>query len=126
MGAGASREKNEIAVVESVRRAATFGDDHRLSANLASDALGSVDLVIRWLGNLMPNVGELPLQLDAAGFMACIRWRKIRRNWPLDLGLVSRREGRARSSGRRAAEAHASSLDGRIGRGSQEVRRAER
>src|SRR5207237_4055382 len=49
-------EKNDIAVVEAGPARGHFGDEHRLSANLAADALGSVDLVIFVGQYLMPSV----------------------------------------------------------------------
>ena len=59
-------EKNEIAVVESGPVRGHFGDEHRLSANLAADSLGSVDLVVFVGQYLMPNVGEYRFNPDYA------------------------------------------------------------
>jgi len=82
-------EKNEIAVVESGPVRGHFGDDHRLSANLASDALGSVDLVIFVGQYLMPNVGEYRFNPDVQSIRVHPVAEDLGRNWPLDLGLVS-------------------------------------
>ena len=82
-------EKNEIAVVESGPVRGHFGDDHRLSANLASDALGSVDLVIFVGQYLMPNVGEYRFNPDVKSIRVHPTADDLGRNWPLDLGLVS-------------------------------------
>jgi len=82
-------EKNEIAVVESGPVRGHFGDEHRLSANLASDALGSVDLVIFVGQYLMPNVGEYRFNPDVKAIRVHPVAEDLGRNWPLDLGLVS-------------------------------------
>ena len=82
-------EKNEIAVVESGPVRGHFGDDHRLSANLASDALGSADLVIFVGQYLMPNVGEYRFNPDVKSIRVHPVAEDLGRNWPLDLGLVA-------------------------------------
>ena len=82
-------EKNDIAVVESGPVRGHFGDEHRLSANLASDALGSVDLVIFIGQYLMPNVGEYRFNPDVKSIRVHPVAEDLGRNWPLDLGLVA-------------------------------------
>lgn len=81
-------EKNDIAVVESGPVRGHFGDEHRLSANLASDALGSADLVIFVGQYLMPNVGEYRFNPDVKAIRVHPVAEDLGRNWPLDLGLV--------------------------------------
>jgi thiamine pyrophosphate-dependent acetolactate synthase large subunit-like protein len=81
-------EKNEMAVVESGPVRGHFGDEHRLSANLASDALGSADLVIFVGQYLMPNVGEYRFNPDVKAIRVHPVAEDLGRNWPLDLGLV--------------------------------------
>jgi thiamine pyrophosphate-dependent acetolactate synthase large subunit-like protein len=82
-------EKNDIAVVESGPVRGHFGDEHRLSANLAPDALGSVDLVIFIGQYLMPNVGEYRFNPDVKAIRIHPVADDLGRNWPLDLGLVA-------------------------------------
>src|SRR5262249_18738635 len=82
-------EKKEGAVVESVPGRGHFGDEHRLSANLAADALGSVDLVIFVGQYLMPNVGEYRFNPDVKAIRVHPVQEDLGRNWPLDLGIVS-------------------------------------
>jgi len=82
-------EKNEIAVVESGPTRGHFGDEHRLSANLAADALGSADLVIFIGQYLMPNVGEYRFNPDVKAIRIHPVADDLGRNWPLDLGLVA-------------------------------------
>ena len=82
-------EKNDIAVVESGPVRGHFGDEHRLSANLAADALGSVDLVIFVGQYLMPNVGEYRFNPDVKSMRIHPVADDLGRNWPLDLGLVA-------------------------------------
>jgi thiamine pyrophosphate-dependent acetolactate synthase large subunit-like protein len=82
-------ERNDIAVVETGPVRGHFGDDHRLSANLASDALGSADLVIFVGQYLMPNVGEYRFNPDVKAIRVHPVAEDLGRNWPLDLGLVS-------------------------------------
>jgi thiamine pyrophosphate-dependent acetolactate synthase large subunit-like protein len=81
-------EKNDIAVVESGPVRGHFGDEHRLSANLASDALGSADLVVFVGQYLMPNVGEYRFNPDVKAIRVHPVAEDLGRNWPLDLGLV--------------------------------------
>jgi len=82
-------EKNEVAVVESGPVRGHFGDEHRLSANLSADALGSVDLVIFVGQYLMPNVGEYRFNPDVKAIRIHPVPEDLGRNWPLDLGIVS-------------------------------------
>jgi thiamine pyrophosphate-dependent acetolactate synthase large subunit-like protein len=82
-------EKNEVAVVESGPVRGHFGDDHRMSANLASDALGSADLVIFVGQYLMPRVSEYRFNPDAKAIRVHPVAEDLGRNWPLDLGMVS-------------------------------------
>jgi thiamine pyrophosphate-dependent acetolactate synthase large subunit-like protein len=81
-------EKSDIAVVESGPVRGHFGDEHRLSANVASDALGSADLVIFVGQYLMPNVGEYRFNPDVKAIRVHPVAEDLGRNWPLDLGLV--------------------------------------
>jgi thiamine pyrophosphate-dependent acetolactate synthase large subunit-like protein len=82
-------EKNEVAVVESGPVRGHFGDDHRMSANLASEALGSADLVIFVGQYLMPKVTEYRFNPDAKAIRVHPVAEDLGRNWPLDLGIVS-------------------------------------
>src|SRR5258708_15342859 len=82
-------EKNEVAVVESGPVRGHFGDEHRLSANLAAEALGSADLVIFVGQHLMPSVGEYRFNPDVKVIRIHPVAEDLGRNWPLDLGIVS-------------------------------------
>ena len=82
-------EKNDIAVVESGPSRGHFSDGHRLSANLAPDALGSADLVIFVGQYSMPSVGEYRFNPDIKAIRVHPEGGDLGRNWPLDLGMVS-------------------------------------
>ena len=91
-----------------------FGDEHRLSANLAADALGSADLVIFVGQYLMPNVGEYRFNPD----VKAIRIHPGGRGSGTQLAARSRyrrrREGGARSARRCAARTAAGALGGEL------------
>jgi acetolactate synthase-1/2/3 large subunit len=82
-------EKNEITVVESGPTRGHFGDEHRLSANLAADALDSADLVIFVGQYLMPSPGAYRFNPDVKAIRVHPVQEDLGRNWPLDLGIVS-------------------------------------
>lgn len=82
-------EKNDIVVVESGPSRGHFSDDHRLSANLAPDALMSADLVIFVGQYCMPSVGEYRFNPDVKSIRVHPVQEDLGRNWPLDLGIVS-------------------------------------
>ena len=82
-------EKNDIAVVESGPVRGHFGDEHRLSANTAPDALQSVDLVIFVGQYCMPSVGEYRFNPDVKAIRVDLQAEDLGRNWPLDIGIIS-------------------------------------
>ncbi len=82
-------EKNELIVVESGPGRGHFGDDHRLSANTAGDALMSADLVIFVGQYCMPSPGEYRFNADIKSIRVHPEQEDLGRNWPLDLGIVS-------------------------------------
>jgi len=85
----AAAEKNDIAVVESGPSRGHFSDGHRLSANLAPDALGSADLVIFVGQYCMPSVGEYRFNPDVKAIRIHPEASDLGRNWPIDLGMVA-------------------------------------
>lgn len=82
-------EKNDLIVVETGPCRGHFGDDHRLSANTASDALISADLVIFVGQYSMPSRGEYRFNPDVKSIRVHPVQEDLGRNWPLDLGIVS-------------------------------------
>jgi thiamine pyrophosphate-dependent acetolactate synthase large subunit-like protein len=82
-------EKNEIAVVETGPSRGHFGDDHRLSANTAENALMSADLVVFIGQYCMPSPGEFRFNPDVKAIRVHPVQEDLGRNWPLDLGIVS-------------------------------------
>lgn len=85
----AAAEKHDLVVVESGPCRGHFGDDHRLSANTAENALMSADLVI-FVGQYhMPSPGEYRFNPDVKTIRVHPVHEDLGRNWPLDLGIVS-------------------------------------
>jgi thiamine pyrophosphate-dependent acetolactate synthase large subunit-like protein len=82
-------EKNELIVVETGPSRGHFGDDHRLSANTAENALMSADLVIFVGQYCMPSPGEFRFNPDVKAIRVHPEQEDLGRNWPLDLGIVS-------------------------------------
>jgi len=82
-------EKNNLTVVESGPGRGHFGDDHRLSANTANDALMSADLVIFVGQYCMPSPGEYMFNPDVKTIRVHPEHDDLGRNWPLDVGIVS-------------------------------------
>ncbi len=82
-------EKHDLVVVESGPCRGHFGDDHRLSANTAADALMSADLVIFVGQYSMPSPGEYRFNPDVKTIRVHPEQEDLGRNWPLDLGIVS-------------------------------------
>ncbi len=82
-------EKNEFIVVESGPCRGHFGDDHRLSANAAPDALMSADLVVFVGQYAMPSPGEYRFGPDVKAVRVHPVQEDLGRNWPLDLGIVA-------------------------------------
>src|SRR6266567_8283686 len=81
-------EKNEFAVVTSGPMRGHFPDDHRLSANLAPEALMSADLVVFVGQYCMPSPGEYRFNPDVKAIRLHPVQEDLGRNWPLDLGIV--------------------------------------
>lgn len=83
-------EKNDIAVSATGPMRGHFSDSgHRLSANTAEKALGSVDLVVVVGQYQMANVGEWQFSPDAKIIRVHPEAEDLGRNWPLELGIVS-------------------------------------
>lgn len=82
-------EKHEFAVVSSGPMRGHFPDEHRLSANLAPDALMSADLVVFVGQYCMPSPGEYRFNPDVKTIRVHPVQEDLGRNWPLDLGIVS-------------------------------------
>jgi thiamine pyrophosphate-dependent acetolactate synthase large subunit-like protein len=82
-------EKNDLAVVASGPVKGHFPDDHRLSVNLAPDALMSADLVIFVGQYCMPSPGEYRFNPDVKAIRVHPVPEDLGRNWPLELGIVS-------------------------------------
>jgi thiamine pyrophosphate-dependent acetolactate synthase large subunit-like protein len=82
-------EKNDLVVVETGPSRGHFGDDHRLSANTAENALMSADLVVFIGQYCMPSPGEFRFNPDVKTVRVHPVQEDLGRNWPLDLGIVS-------------------------------------
>src|SRR6185436_7392610 len=82
-------EKQDIAVATSGPVKGHFPDDHRLSVNLAPDALMSADLVIFVGQYCMPSPGEYRFNPDVKAIRVHPVPEDLGRNWPLELGIVS-------------------------------------
>ncbi|MEX2112537.1 MAG: thiamine pyrophosphate-binding protein [Pirellulales bacterium] len=82
-------EKNELAVVTSGPIRGHFPDDHRLSVNVAPDALMSADLVVFVGQYCMPSPGEFRFNPDVKAIRVHPVPEDLGRNWPLELGVVS-------------------------------------
>jgi thiamine pyrophosphate-dependent acetolactate synthase large subunit-like protein len=82
-------EKNDLVVAESGPGRGHFGDDHRLSANTANDALMSADLVIFVGQYCMPSPGEYMFNPDVKTIRVHPEHDDLGRNWPMDVGIVS-------------------------------------
>jgi acetolactate synthase I/II/III large subunit len=82
-------ERNDVAVVDSGPSRGHFGDGHRLSANMAHDALLSADLVIMVGQYCMPSPGEYRFNPDIGMIQVSPVEGEVGRNWPCDLGIVS-------------------------------------
>src|SRR3984957_4881599 len=82
-------EKHEFAVVSSGPMRGHFPDEHRLSANLAPDALMSADLVVFVGQYCMPSPGEYRFSPEIKAIRVHPVQEDLGRNWPLDLGIVS-------------------------------------
>jgi thiamine pyrophosphate-dependent acetolactate synthase large subunit-like protein len=85
----AAAERHDLAVVESGPERGHFGDEHRLSAALAPDALMSADLVVFVGQYCMPSPGEYHFNPDVKTIRVHPVQEDLGRNWPLDLGIVS-------------------------------------
>jgi acetolactate synthase-1/2/3 large subunit len=81
--------KHEVAAVCTGPMRGHFPDDHRLSANLAPDALLSADLVVFVGQYAMPSPGEFRFNPDVKTIRVHPVQEDLGRNWPLDLGIVS-------------------------------------
>jgi thiamine pyrophosphate-dependent acetolactate synthase large subunit-like protein len=85
----AAAEKNDLIVVESGPGRGHFGDDHRLSANTAGDALMSADVVVFVGQYCMPSPGEYMFNPDVKTIRVHPEHDDLGRNWPMDVGIVS-------------------------------------
>jgi thiamine pyrophosphate-dependent acetolactate synthase large subunit-like protein len=85
----AAAEKNDLAVVTSGPTRGHFADDHRLSLNIAPDAMMSADLVIFVGQYCMPSPGEYRFNPDVKAIRVHPQPEDLGRNWPLELGIVS-------------------------------------
>ena len=83
-------EKNDIAVCATGPMRGHFPDEgHRLSANTAEQAIGSVDLVVVVGQYQMANVGEWQFGPDVKMIRVHPVGEDLGHNWPLELGIVS-------------------------------------
>jgi len=81
--------KNDLPVVASGPVRGNFPEDHRLSANMANDALMSADLVVFVGQYLMPNVGEWTFSPGVPTVQVAPQAADMGQNWPVDLGVIS-------------------------------------
>lgn len=81
-------EKGDVIVVESGPCRGHLGDNHRLSANTAENALMSADLIVFVGQYCMPSPGEYRFNPDIKTIRVHPEQEDLGRNWPLDLGIV--------------------------------------
>lgn len=82
-------ERGNIPVCEAGPTRGHFGDDHKLSATTAPNAIGSVDLAILVGQYCMPTVGEYAFDIDCKYVRIDPEAGDIGRNLPIDLGIVA-------------------------------------
>ncbi|MGC4027896.1 MAG: thiamine pyrophosphate-binding protein [Steroidobacteraceae bacterium] len=82
-------ERNDIPMVGAGPVRGAVPDDHRLSANMANEALLSADLVVVIGQYLMPSVGDWTFEPGVPTIRVHPEAEDIGRNWPVDLGIVS-------------------------------------
>jgi len=82
-------ERGSIPVCEAGPMRGHFGDDHRLSASTAPNAIGSVDLAILVGQYCMPAMGEYPFDIDCKYVRIDPEPGDVGRNLPIDLGIIA-------------------------------------